>query len=139
MPFHPNPTLISDKELVGRRIFGDKIWDGDHSKEGMWIFRWDHFFDERLVEINDPNDGLSFDRLGVRRPDKDVLAILRPLAEKEGSDRVPSRQFKGWAVVAVAKLRHQIPSCELRPQRIVKTSSEGNIYHAVLNIPCYQT
>jgi hypothetical protein len=130
MKFKPDKHLVSEKELLGRRIFGDKIWDGFH--QPAEIFRWDHFYEERLILQGDPDDGLSFDRVGIRAIAKDVLAELRPVAEREGLRREPPRQFNGWAVVPAAKMR-LLTECELCPAPI----NPENPYHAVLRIMCY--
>jgi hypothetical protein len=138
MPFRPDRTRVSDKELIGRRIFGDRIWDGYYGQHGAQIFRWEHFFDQRLVEADNPNDGLSFDRLGLRRPDRDVLAILRPIAHSDGQNRMPQRDLKGWAVIEVARLRQVYRNYELKPQPILEPAADVNRYHAVFEIRCYQ-
>lgn len=138
MAFRADTTAISDKELIGRRVFGGKVWDGYYSLDGVQIFRWDHFFDERLISRDNQDDGLSFDRLGVKRPDANVRATLRALAISEGQGRKPPRAFEGWAVIEVAKLREIYPKLELVPCPIIQPRAAANPFHALLKLGCYQ-
>lgn len=110
------PAKISDKEIVGRRAFGEDkhiFARADRSQ-----YRIDVFLDTRL------ETDLSFDRVGIRKAEEAVLAFLTPLCREHGTTQ--GKCFRGWL---------QIPVRELGRLPILPKKSVGemNPYHAELS------
>jgi hypothetical protein len=81
---------VGAKEMLGRRIFSDKIWDGAFGN-GRKLFRVDHFLD-----MNREAD-LSLDRLGRSSEEGAVVRRVGHHAHTEGDQHNPPRPFTGWA------------------------------------------
>ncbi len=138
--FCPKRSGVANKEFIGRRIFGDKIWDSTRSNNRVRTFRWDHFYDERLVKYNNTENGLSFDRIGVASVDQEVLARIRPAAEAQGRALVPERPFKGWAVLSVEEVKKCLRIFSLESGLTLRPDPyPENPFHALLRSDCYTT
>jgi len=81
---------VGAKEMLGRRIFTDNIWDGTLGN-GRQQFRVDHFLDRN------PEADLSVDRLGRSSEEGPVVRRVGRHAHTEGDERNPPRHFTGWA------------------------------------------
>jgi hypothetical protein len=81
---------VGPKEMLGRRIFTDKIWEGELGA-GAGRFRVDHFYDD------DPEADFSVDRLGRASEEGPVVRRVGRLAHAEGQNRTPACLFTGWA------------------------------------------
>src|SRR6266478_4032941 len=81
---------VGAKEMLGRRIFTDNIWEGTLGN-GRQQFRVDHFLD-----LN-PKADLSIDRLGRSSEEGPVVRRVGHRAHTEGDERSPPRPFTGWA------------------------------------------
>ena len=115
------PQQISEKEIVGRRAFGSKIFN--HRNGEPLRYRISVFEDDR------PNTGLSVDRLGVRTPKNAVLEFLEPFCEVMAERG--STTFKGWVQLCVADLRSKIS--------VTDAEGEQNPYHAEIDRSPYTT
>ena len=117
------PNHVSNKEFVGRRVFGTKAFNKTSNSRR---YKLDVFMDTRL------DTGLSVDRLGVKAVCKEVLVFLTPLCETIAKKR--NKQFKGWAQMHVndlLKLKINIKS--------TKPDNEDNPYHAEICRTPYET
>ena len=106
----PDPAEIDNREAIGRRIYGDKVFDGQGPR-----LRVDHFMDERLAQ------DLSVDRLGLNNPEKQVKRYLKPIAAAANN----TKSFTGWAALKVSSIRNR-----KYPLDILATPQENNEYHA---------
>lgn len=88
------PDQVSTKEMIGRRAFGkDKsVFANSEATK----YKLNVFLDDRLA------DDLSFDRLGVRAADSEVVEFLTALGDEIG--RKMNKQFRGWAQIKVEDL-----------------------------------
>jgi len=86
------PSAVDSKEIIGRRIFEDAVWNGDAGSAKKRV-RIDHFLDDRL------DDGVSVDRLGLNNPVKTVRRVLTPISIRaaEAQNKGP---FRGWVAIA---------------------------------------
>ena len=110
------PDQVSTKEMIGRRAFGkDK---SVFANPEATRYKLGVFLDDRLA------DDLSFDRLGVRAADSDVVEFLIALGDELGRTR--DKQVRGWA---------QIKADDLRKLDFKKTDAEGeeNPFHGELS------
>lgn len=107
--WRPDPRKVGDQEPIGRRVYGDKIYD--RSKR----LRIDHFQDSRLE-----ND-LSVDRLGRANPERAVVRYIGPKAEEAN----PGKPFAGWAALRVNSIRNG-----RYPLEVLASPNDDNEYHA---------
>jgi hypothetical protein len=61
-----NQTTVSDKEIVGRRVFGQKIFRAPRER------------DLYLTFFMIPDWKMNFDRLGIKTVDEEVIKFLTP-------------------------------------------------------------
>jgi hypothetical protein len=121
----PNKHHVSVKELVGRRVFQESPF---FERNGKRRVKLNVFLDERPDQ-----DGLSFDRLGVRPRDfMEVVQVLTPIAKAEAASRKPPRPFPGWLGIRV----NDIKDLCLKPDPI--TDDPKNPFHAILPLNCYR-
>ena len=115
------PPAVSKKEIVGRRVFGSRVFDETPLN---LRYKLDTFLDKRI------GTRLSVDRLGVRKANSEVLAFLIPLCDSSAIKR--SSTFTGWA---------QISASDLQQIGIQSTEAinEINPYHAEILRSDYQT
>lgn len=117
------PTqAISPKEMVGRRAFGSKVFSATDQKSVL-RYRITVFLD------NQQDTGLSVDRLGIKRADGKVLALLCPLCDTMANKRATS--FKGWAQIHAADLKGRISR--------TPAIGENNPYHAEIDRSKYNS
>ncbi|TGN99658.1 hypothetical protein PN36_35270 [Candidatus Thiomargarita nelsonii] len=90
----PDKKNVSDKEIVGRRVFGKKIFRAPRERG---LFVPEIFYDTRLE-----ND-LSFDRLGLKKVDKDVVRFLTQQCYQHGD--MQNKKFVGWATIKVSDIK----------------------------------
>lgn len=114
----PDKNKVSDKEIIGRRLFGHKIFIAPRERG---LFKMDIFYDTRLA-----ND-LSFDRLGLKTVDKDVVKFLTQQCHQHGS--LQNKTFVGWAAIKVS---------DSKKLTIQPTPTEENPYHADLSREGYR-
>jgi hypothetical protein len=114
---------LGPKELLGRRIFSDRIWDGDLDQGQKRLYRVDHFFDDQA------SADLSIDRMGERGADDMVVAKLAILARTEAAKRSPPRPFPGWAACSRDRMTNKNYTLEVRATPLADGS---NPYHAEL-------
>ena len=82
----PDKKVVSTKETVGRRVFQANPFFERNGKKHIKI---DIFFETRRGE-----EGMSFDRLGIRPPDLEkTVKFLTPVAHTEATMRQPPRPF----------------------------------------------
>lgn len=113
---------LSDKEALGRRLFGDEVLNKETTGKGRaGSVRIDHFIESR------PGYDLSVDRLGVNAPDQDVLSQVGLLG-KQHSETL-GKKFAGWAVF-IAKHAMSAP----HSLKIDPTPQEDNKYHADVRV-----
>ena len=105
---------------MGRRAFGSKVFD--KSEQGLQ-YRVNVFQDDRI------GTGLSFDRLGVRRVEKDVLSFLCPLCDEMAKKKATG--FVGWVQIHVQDIKNMIKSTD--------AVNEVNPYHAEVDRSEYKT
>ncbi len=115
------PTHISQKEIVGRRTFGSRVFD---KTNGVLKYKIDIFLDKRTAF------NLSVDRLGVRVADRNVVDFLKPLCDESAEKR--SSKFNGWAQISV----NQIQKIGVRATEAI---NEENPYHAEISRSRHQT
>jgi hypothetical protein len=116
----PDKKRVSDKEIVGRRVFGKKIFR-EPRERGLFVP--EIFYDTRLE-----ND-LSFDRLGLKKVDKDVVRFLTQQCHQHGD--MQNKKFVGWAAIKVSDIK-KIKVSQLEKLEIQATPSQENPYHADL-------
>lgn len=109
------PEQISQKEFVGRRAFGSKVFQSE--PDNVLHYRINVFMDHRL------NTGLSIDRLGVRTACRKVLDLLLPLCDDMANVR--SKEFAGWAQIKVEDIASKID--------VTPAVCENNPYHAEID------
>ena len=111
---------VGPKEMLGRRIFTDKIWEGSIG-DAPTRFRVDHFYD------SDPQHDFSVDRLGRASEEGIVVRQISRKAYAEGDARKPALPFAGWAACG----RHHFATArcnfEIKPMPL---ADENNPYHA---------
>jgi len=105
----PDKNKVSDKEIIGRRVFGQKIFIAPRERG---LFKMDIFYDTRL------ENELSFDRLGLKTVDK----FLTTQCHQHGN--MQNKTFVGWATIKVS---------DLKKLTIQPTPTEENPYHADLS------
>jgi hypothetical protein len=114
----PDKTKVSDKEIVGRRVFGKKIFRAPRERG---LFVPDIFFETRLE-----ND-LYFDRLGLKTVDKEVVTFLTPQCQQHGD--MQHKKLVGWAAIKVSYLKitmFRIINCLFQyPNHKLSSSIEG--------------
>lgn len=93
------PSEVSQKELVGRRLFGKANTGLPTDKGDRPLFRVDDFYETR------EEDDLSVDRLGDPNASRDTLRMITSLADTDASRRDKKRVFNGWATIRVQKFR----------------------------------
>ncbi|MCL4774918.1 MAG: hypothetical protein KJZ98_13305 [Burkholderiaceae bacterium] len=109
---------VSNKEIVGRRVFGtDYLNKTDSAKGRKDAFKMTVFVEDR------PDSNISFDRVGLRNADKAVLQHLRPLCERHA--KAKSSVFSGWAALPVEHIRNEPHKYE-----VTATPDDENAYHA---------
>jgi hypothetical protein len=120
-----NKSSVSDKEIVGRRVFGPPFEQRPSAKIPQGAFRLDIFMESR-AEAH-----LSLDRLGLRAADANVLAELSVLC-REHAGRV-KKPFTGWAGLRVIELSNLriVPSEDV-------VYADRNPYHADLLLDDYR-
>jgi hypothetical protein len=114
----PKNQAVSSKEVVGRRLFGEDIFnktDTSRGREGT--LRLDQFMEDRA------ESDLSVDRLGPNKPDSDVLEILLDSCVVQGINRMA--KFRGWGVFLVLQATGNPHNFELKA-----TPKDDNKYHA---------
>ena len=117
--WQPARDQVSTKETVGRRVFESSPF---FERNGKVLVKFSIFLETRRNE-----EGLSFDRLGIRERDlQAIVAFLTPMALTEGVNRRPSRPFTGWIGIRVKKIRDLV----VRPDPI--EVEPKNPYHALL-------
>ena len=91
----PDKNVVSKKEVVGRRAFGDCI-AGAGSKFLKGRFKLPVFYERR------PDDHMSLDRLGLRKENPKVLEALMPycIAHADSLDST----FTCWAALRMEDL-----------------------------------
>jgi hypothetical protein len=108
----PDKNKVSDKEIIGRRIFGHKIFIAPPERG---LFKMELFYDKRF------ENNLSFDRIGLKTVDKEVVKFLTPQCHEHG--KMQNKKFVGWAAIRVS---------DLKKLEIQATASSENPYHADL-------
>lgn len=124
----PDKNKVSDKEIVGRRVFGQKIFKNPGGKH---LFEWKIFYDTRFQ-----ND-LSFDRLGLNTIDEKVVKFLTSQCHEHGKQQ--NKKFKGWAPIKVSDLKKikvsdpNLPNLNQLEIQPTPTTEPDNPYHADLS------
>jgi hypothetical protein len=114
----PDKRVVSAKETIGRRAFEEPFFER-HGRRNVKI---SIFYEDRPEE-----DGLSFDRLGIRPRDfEGTREFLTPLAQTEGDNRLPPRRFFGWLGISVK----EVPDLNVRPDPILEPIE--NPLHALI-------
>jgi hypothetical protein len=117
--WQPARDQVSSKETVGRRVFESSPF---FERNGKVLVKFSIFLETRRDE-----EGLSFDRLGIRERDfQPIVAFLTPMALSEAVSRKPSRPFTGWIGIRVKNIR----DLRVRPDPI--DVDPKNPYHALL-------
>ncbi len=115
----PDKRVVSTKETIGRRVFKDNPYFTRQNKTHVKI---DIFYETRSGE-----EGISFDRLGIRDKDRpDVVAFLTPLGYAAGASQRPPHPFTGWMGIRVEAIK----DLQVRPDPI--TEEQKNPFHALL-------
>jgi hypothetical protein len=113
----PDKRVVSLKETVGRRVFHASPYK---QRGTARIVRIDIFLEEREGE-----DGLSFDRLGLKPNHQEfVVQSLSHAAQEEAEKRKPPRPFSGWLPIKVQDLQNV---ATFKPDPI-----DGNAFHSLL-------
>jgi hypothetical protein len=114
--------IISEKELIGRRLFSDQ--KAPHALvDGLSGLDLNHFLDNRPQ--------LSIDRLGRANVEKGVLSFLRKLAQNASNNFKPPKRFDGWVGISVKHLTQNKKLClELVSSPIENPPEEKNEFHA---------
>lgn len=115
----PKDQQVSDKEIIGRRLFGGDYFlkqSSSHGKAGG--FKLDRFIETR------PGCDLSVDRMGLKTANAEVISILLRDCEKHACDL--GKVFSGWAALPVANIRGKPHYLEVKPTPILGV----NEYHA---------
>src|SRR5262245_2230266 len=121
----PPTDLIGDNEIIGRHIFGDRLWEGELSQGERRRLRVEHFQDSRS-EID-----LSVDRLGRGNVDRKVMGYVGRLASASGRGRTPPQTFHGWAGLRVKAFRSAFKGVsDIHPKPI---DSPPNPFHAEIS------
>jgi hypothetical protein len=113
--------VVSRKEVVGRRAFGDCI-TAPGGKLPPGRFKLDVFYEERETEH------LSLDRLGLRNADPEVRAYLTPVCDAHALSMATS--FTCWAALRMADLAQQ----KIEPKEELPT----NPFHSELDLTEYR-
>ena len=114
----PDHRVVSTKETLGRRAFEEPFFE----RNGRRFVKVSLFYETRLDE-----EGISFDRLGIRQRDfAGTREFLTPLAKAEAAKRVPPRRFSGWLGILAATIQ----DLGLRPDPI--REEPQNPFHALL-------
>lgn len=111
---------VGPKEVLGRRIFTDKIWEGQVG-DGPRRFRMDHFYDK------EPQSDFSVDRLGRATAEGPIVRRVGHLAHTEADARQPSVPFAGWA--ACSRQHFATTKCNLDIKQM-PLEDGTNPYHA---------
>lgn len=129
------PEDIGDKELIGRRVFDDPIFNGELDEAARGRLRLDHFMETR------EGADVSLDRLGRANAEKRVLNYLLPRCLHAANKFSSRKGFEGWAGLQVQKV-HSDQKLPLKVQAspVWSDSSdendpEMNIYHSHILIP----
>ena len=110
-------STVSDKEIVGRRAFGNKVFDNRATRTLPYQINI-------FLETRD-NMGLSVDRLGVRKAYSDVLSFRTPHCDSLA--KIRAKEFVGWAQLCVSDIQQiGISSTE--------AINEENPYHAEISL-----
>lgn len=109
---------ISDKEIVGRRVFGKDFLNKQTTAKGRAL----SFKIEVFIEDREGAD-LSVDRLGIKCPDAGAMALI--LVDCQQQVLSIGKAFAGWAALSVGHARHKLHALE-----IVATPKDCNKYHA---------
>jgi hypothetical protein len=130
--WNPSATNISDKEIIGRRAFGDEAFIP--SPQGQLV-HYLVFYDSRF------QTDLSVDRLGGSSVEDRVRRFLTPHAVHHGETRLPKQQFHGWAQIPVKKLKKIkiAPSPKGDKNKLDDLSDPYNPYHADIVRDGYRT
>ena len=127
--------VVGNKELVGRRIFDDPIFNGELDQAARGKLRFDHFMETR-------EDGeLSLDRLGRSNAEKRVLTYLQPRCDHAGARFQRQRNFEGWAGFQVQQIRQNknlslsVEASPIRSDSPTDNDIEDNDYHSHILIP----
>jgi hypothetical protein len=115
----PDKNKISDKEILGRRAFGQGFETAEGAKVPKGHFRLDVFWEDRL------NEDLSLDRLGLKEPNPSVLRHLDPICLAHAQRK--KKPFLGWAGLRAA----DIAKLPVRPSED-PVYKDQNPYHADL-------
>ena len=115
---------ISDKETVGRRVFGSDM-SGTKDKP---TFGYKLFLDDRL------EDDISVDRLGIKAPEIKHHEEITALGNAHGRRRQPPRTFRGWAQIKVSDLSMFKYAVNATPAH-----EEENKYHAEVSRDGHRT
>ena len=108
------PTdTVSDKEFIGRRAFGSRVFTNE---ENVLRYRIDVFLDSR-------GSDLSIDRLGIRKVNDNIVSFLLPLCESMASRGRTT--FRGWACLKVGDIKAKV--------RKTDAENEENPYHAEID------
>jgi hypothetical protein len=119
---------IGPKEVIGRRVFGDTIWNDDFGQGRKRVYRLDHFWDKRS------SDGFSVDRLGATGIALKVARYLSSIAREECSRRAPPISFAGWATCQAERIQNPPVSFHIRPDPIEEASPvQANPFHALIS------
>lgn len=121
--WNPPSKISEDKEILGRRAFGSKIFD--KSGDNVLQYKMNVFLDERT------NGGLSLDRLGVKNVREEVLEFLQPLCDEMASKG--GTWFEGWAQFSISKCKES-SKMKLEVSK-TEASGENNPYHAEIDLP----
>lgn len=114
--WQPDPDVVSEKEILGRRTFGDNITKPDGQ------FRMTVFLDTRYDE------DLSLDRMGMKTVDPEVTVFLTPQCHAHG--KTQSKRFAGWAAIR----KKVLTGLDVRPNAQLETADHpANPYHADLS------
>ena len=116
------PKDVSDKEFIGRRAFGSKIFEKIHDGN---IFRITVFMDRNTKM----SEGISVDRLGLKTVSCEILDYLLPQADNMALKR--GTTFAGWAQIKVSDLK------SLSGVYPTDAVGEENPYHAEIDISQY--
>lgn len=123
-----NPDdVVDDKEIIGRRLFGETQLRGAQGQPNFSRIPLAHFRETRVGE------DLSVERLGRSNPEGQVLSYLRPRAEYAGKKLRDPKTFDGWATVRAKVLRSQsTPALDARSDKVAGTEPDDNVFHALI-------
>jgi hypothetical protein len=91
--WNPKTDPVGKSEPIGRRLFDEPMLMGAQDQPSFKGLDYRHFEETR------GDRELSLDRLGFTGIENKAKNYLRPRAQAAGANRVPPKQFNGWAHV----------------------------------------